>query len=115
MAELQEFMFLFRYSPNLEHTPTKEELAQQEKDWGAFIGKMAAQAKLVNVYQLDVQGVVQHSDLSEPAQMYVAENMAVGGTMVVKATDIAEAVTLSKLCPIFKIGGSVEIHPIIPM
>jgi hypothetical protein len=39
----------------------------------------------------------------------------VGGYLIVKAKDINEAASISKGCPIFEVGGTVEIREIAPM
>ncbi len=115
MAELQDFMFIFRYEPVENYQPTPEELAQEEKDWCIFIGSIANQAKLVSVHQLGFEGVQVLPDQSEKQGMYISDKETVGGIMVVKATNIEEATMLSKLCPIFKKGGTVEVRSMIPM
>ena len=43
---------------------------------------------------------------------YAEAKDVVGGYIVVQAADLAEAVELSKGCPIFEIDGSVEVRPI---
>lgn len=115
MADLQEFMFIFRYEPVENYQPTKEELAQEEKEWGTFIGGIASQAKLVSVHQLGFEAVQVSSDTSENEGIYVSDKKTVGGTMVIKATNIEEATMLSKQCPILKIGGTIEVRSVIPM
>ncbi len=115
MAELKDFMFIFRYEPIENYQPSPEEMAQEEKDWCTFISGIAGQAKLVSVHQLGFEGMQVSSDASEKDSIYVADKKTVGGTMVVKATNIEEATMLSKQCPILKIGGTVEVRSIIPM
>ena len=36
----------------------------------------------------------------------------VGGYMLIEATDLAQAVELSKRCPLLEFGGSVEVRPV---
>ncbi len=43
---------------------------------------------------------------------YAEANDLIGGYIVVEATDLDHATELSKGCPIFDIGGSVEVRPI---
>ena len=115
MANLQEFMFIFRYEPTENQQPNKEELAQEANEWGKFIGGIASQAKLVSVYQLCFDAVQISSDETENEGIYISDKKTVDGTMVVKATSIEEATTLSKQCPILKIGGTIEVRSVIPM
>jgi hypothetical protein len=43
---------------------------------------------------------------------YAEAKDVVGGYTVIEATDILQAVELSKGCPILEVGGSVEVRPI---
>jgi hypothetical protein len=39
----------------------------------------------------------------------------IGGYTLVHAADLAEAVTLTSGCPIFEVGGAVEVRPVMKM
>jgi hypothetical protein len=43
---------------------------------------------------------------------YAESKDVVGGFIVVDSGDLAEAVELSKSCPILEVGGSVEVRPV---
>jgi hypothetical protein len=43
---------------------------------------------------------------------YAEAKDVVGGYMLIEAKDLAHAVEISKGCPIFEAGGSVEVRPI---
>ena len=43
---------------------------------------------------------------------YAEAKDVVGGYITVEADDIAQAVELSKACPILEAGGSVEVRPV---
>jgi hypothetical protein len=43
---------------------------------------------------------------------YAEAKDVVGGYIVIEAKDLGHAVELSKGCPIFEVGGSVEVRPI---
>jgi len=113
MSSLQDFMFIFRFEPNQNYQPTPEEMVEEKKQWSNFIGGIAAQAKLVNVHQLGFEGSQLPKNL--PEGIHITNNQTIGGTMVVKASNLKEAVTLSEQCPILNIGGTVEVRSIIPM
>jgi hypothetical protein len=42
---------------------------------------------------------------------YAEAKDVVGGYVVIEAADLAQAVELSKGCPILEVGGSVEVRP----
>lgn len=115
MKEAKEFMMIFRFEPNFDYQPTEEEQTAQHQAWGAFIGNIAVQEKLVSTHQLGFEGVQINADTSEKSGICVAENQTLGGNMVVKANSIAEATQMAKNCPILQMGGTVEVRSIIPM
>ncbi|MEM8847434.1 MAG: YciI family protein [Bacteroidota bacterium] len=115
MNESKNFMLLFRFQPDFKHQPSEEELSEQKQQWGAFIGKVAIQEKLVSTYQLGFDGKQISSDLSETDGMHISGGNTLGGNMVIKANSMEEAVSIAKECPILKINGTVEVRSIVPM
>ena len=115
MVQKNEFMLVFRYEPNTNYQPTEVELNEMHQQWGAFIGKIAIQEKLVSTHQLGFEGVQISPDKSITEGIYVANNQTLGGNMIVKANNINEAVEMAKNCPILLVGGTVEVRAIQPM
>lgn len=115
MEKKNEFMLLFRFEPNNDYQPTASEMEQSYQQWGAFIGKIAIQEKLVSTHQLGFEGVQISADKSLSNGIYVANNQMLGGNMVVKANSMNEAVEIAKDCPILSMGGTVEVRGITPM
>jgi hypothetical protein len=115
MVLKNEFMLVFRYEPNTNYQPTEVELNEMQQQWGAFIGKIAIQEKLVSTHQLGFEGVQISPDKSITEGIYVANNQTLGGNMIVKANNINEAVEMAKNCPILSVGGTVEVRAIQPM
>jgi hypothetical protein len=115
MVQKNEFMLVFRYEPNTNYQPTEVELNEMHQQWGAFIGNIAIQEKLVSTHQLGFEGVQISPDKSITEGIYVANNQTLGGNMIVKANNINEAVEMAKNCPILSVGGTVEVRAIQPM
>jgi hypothetical protein len=115
MVQKNQFMLLFRYEPNSNYQPTAAQLAEMHQQWGAFIGNIAIQEKLVSTHQLGFEGVQIFSDKTEAEGIHMAENQTVGGTMVLYAATLQEATALAKDCPILLMGGTVEVRSIQPM
>ena len=46
---------------------------------------------------------------------YAEAKDVVGGYFLVEASDLSHAVELSKGCPIFEVGGSVEVRPVMQL
>lgn len=115
MKQEQNFMMLFRFTPDFSHRPTEEELAQMQADWGKFIGNLAISEKLVSTDRLGFEGNKIQADGTVTEGMYMADGQIVSGNMVVKANSLEEATEIAKGCPILKMGGNVEVRTIAPM
>ena len=114
MTQLKEFMLLFRFEPSNEQ-PTPEQLQEMEKSWGAFIGTIAMQGKLVSTYQLGFEGKRIFANHTTEDGFHIAEGQMIAGNMVLKAESIEVASELAKKCPILFMGGTVEVRTINPM
>ncbi len=114
MTQTNEFMLLFRFEPTNEQ-PTQEQLQEMHKQWGAFIGNIAMQGKLVSTYQLGFEGNQIFADQTTKEGIHIAEAQTLSGNMVLKAESLEVATELAKKCPILFMGGSVEVRSLIPM
>lgn len=115
MTQLKEFMLIFRFTPQLGYEPTAQELEAMHQHWGTFIGGIAIREKLVSTHQLGFEGKQILHDSSMIDGICIADSFTIGGNMIVKATNLEEAVDLAKDCPILLMGGSVEVRNINPM
>ncbi|KOY87428.1 hypothetical protein AD998_15930 [bacterium 336/3] len=115
MVQKKEFMLLFRYEPNNDQQLTESQINEMHQQWGAFIGNIAIQEKLVSTYQLGFEGVQVFSNKSVNEGFHISDKQVLGGNMVVRAISIHEAVEMAKDCPILLMGGTVEIRDIQPM
>lgn len=115
MEQTKEFMLVFRYESNENYQPTKAEMNEMQQQWGAFIGKIAIQEKLISTHQLGFEGRQIATDKTVNNGIYISEKQTLGGNMIVKANTINEAVEIAKDCPILLMGGSVEVRDILPM
>jgi hypothetical protein len=115
MVQTNEFMLVFRFEPNNNYQPTEVELNEMHQAWGAFIGNIAIQEKLVSTHQLSFEGKQIFADKSVVEGIHVANNLTIAGNMIVKANSIDEAADMAKNCPILVMGGAVEVRAIQPM
>jgi hypothetical protein len=115
MVQKNEFMLVFRYEPNTNYQPTEAEINEMHQQWGAFIGNIAIQEKLVSTHQLAFEGKQIFADRSVADGIYIAQNQMLGGNMIVTADSIEAAVEMAKNCPILLMGGTVEVRAIQPM
>jgi len=115
MVQKNEFMLLFRFEPNFNYQPTEAEMGEMHQHWGAFIGQIALEEKLVSTHQLGFEGKQIFADSSLQEGIYISNKQAIAGNMIVKANTIEEAIEMAKSCPILHLGGSVEVRSIQPM
>jgi len=115
MEQKNEFMFVFRFEPNFAYQPTEVEMNEMHQQWGAFIGNIAIQEKLVSTHQLSFEGKQIAMDKTVQDGIFISEKQTISGNMIVRANTIEEAVEMAKECPIFNMGGSVEVRAIQPM
>ena len=115
MVQKKEFMLLFRFEPSNDYQPTEAEMNEQHQQWGAFIGNMAIQEKLVSTYQLGFEGNQILPNKTVVNGLHIAEKQTLGGNMTVTANSLDEATEMAKACPILSMGGTVEVRQINPM
>lgn len=110
-----EFMLAFRFQPVADFQPTEAEMAEMHQSWGAFIGEIALQEKLVSTHRLGMEGCQVFADQSVEEGIAVHEGLTLSGNMIVRAASLAEATEMARKCPILFMGGSVEVRSILPM
>jgi hypothetical protein len=115
MVLKNEFMFVFRFEPNNNTQPTQAEMDEMHQQWGAFIGNIAIQEKLVSTHQLSFEGKQIDANKNVTEGICIANKLTIAGNMIVMANTIDEAVDMAKNCPILFMGGTVEVRAIQPM
>ena len=114
---MNEFLLVFRRE-NVENdpTPSPEQMQAMMKQWGDWMGSLAAQNKLASSgNRLSSEGRVVKPNNMITNGPYVETKEAIGGYIIVTASSIDEAATLAKECPILFIGGNVEVRKVVPM
>ena len=113
---MSEFVYLFRASPEgqREAMGTPERAKQSLQHWLAWIRELEAGGHLKNPGQpLDPTGrVVRGSGKVVTDGPYLEAKDIVLGFLIIEARDLAEAVELSRKCPMLAGDGSVEIRPV---
>jgi hypothetical protein len=114
---MNEFTMIFRSDPALSANVTADQWKQRLEAWGNWMGGIAAQNKLASSgNRLGDEGAVLKSKTIVTDGPYAETKELVGGYIVVRAADLAEAIELAKGCPMLTgNGGSVEVRSIIPM
>lgn len=107
---MNEFMMVFRHTPDMELVPSPEEIQASIKQWQDWIGGIAAQGKFVSTNQLGYEGKTVKAGQVITDGPYAEVKEMVGGYIIVKANDLDEAVSLAHGCPVLTYGGNVEVR-----
>jgi hypothetical protein len=112
---MKEFVLVFRNSNNPDFKPSLEQMQEMMSTWMNWMGGIAAQNKLANsgnrLSVTNAKTVKSNSVVLDGPYTEIKE--FINGYIVVKTTNIDEAVDLAKGCPILKIGGNVEVRAVV--
>lgn len=107
---MNEFMMIFRHTPDMDSTPSPEEIQASIKQWQDWIGGIAAQGKFVSTNQLGFEGKTVKAGNVITDGPYTEIKELVGGYIIVKTDTLEEAVSLAHGCPVLQYGGNVEVR-----
>ncbi|MCC6283316.1 MAG: hypothetical protein IT262_22105 [Saprospiraceae bacterium] len=111
---MDKYMMIFRNTPTSEEayqSMSPEDMQASLDQWGAWIGGIAAQGKLIGSDALEQQGkILTGSKKAITDGPYVESKELVSGYLLMQAENEAEAVEAAKGCPIFDMEGSVEVR-----
>jgi hypothetical protein len=110
---MKDFLFVFRSDYNIQRNRSPEEMQATTKKWMDWVGGIAAQNKLKDRgSSLTGSGKVVRANNLITDGPYTEIKELIGGFTIVKAGSLEEAAGLAKGCPIFEVGGSVEVREI---
>jgi hypothetical protein len=109
---MSEFTYLYRGGRDTPQSP--EQRQKQLQKWAAWFKELGANGHLKNIgHPLESAGkFVMGSQKIVTDGPYAEAKDLIGGFSLIEANDLAQAVELSKGCPILEVGGSVEVRPI---
>jgi hypothetical protein len=108
---MSEFTFLYRGS---DPSASPEQMQKVMQKWVAWFKELGASGHIKDPgHPLERTGkVVKGHQKSVHDGPYAEAKDVVGGYTLIEAKDLAQAVELSKGCPILEAGGSVEVRPV---
>jgi hypothetical protein len=110
---MTEFMMIFRNDYNPSFKPSPEQMQASIKQWQDWIGGIAAQGKFIGTNRLGFEGKTLKPNNVISDGPYAEVKEIVGGYILVKATNIDDAMKLAEGCPILNIGGHVEVRNVL--
>ncbi len=106
-------MMIFRNDYNPSFKPSPEQMQASIKQWQDWIGGIAAQGKFLSTNRLGFEGKTLKPNNVIADGPYAEVKEIVGGYILLKATNIDEAMKLAEGCPILNIGGHVEVRNVL--
>jgi hypothetical protein len=112
--DMSEYLFLYRGG---ERPAAPEQMQKQMQRWVAWMKELGDKGHIKDPgHPLERSGkVVKGKPKTVTDGPYTEAKDIVGGYTLVEASDLAHAVELSSGCPIFDVGGLVEVRPIMKM
>jgi len=108
------FLYLFRGGAAATLSP--DEMQSNMQRWAGWVEGLAKEGRMRGGDPLDSTGkVVSGNGKSITDGPFAEAKDVVGGYLIVVARDLAHAAELSRGCPIFEYGGTVEVRAIRPM
>jgi hypothetical protein len=111
---MEKFMLIFQGNPNGVQSP--EAMQAHMGKWMSWIERLNQQGKYVAGEPLVPGGkLVTGPNKTVTDGPYTEGKEIVGGFFIVNAKDLAEAVEISKECPDYEYGGSVQVRQVMKM
>lgn len=110
---MEEFILLFRGGeiPLTERSP--EAIQKNMMKWNAWMERLTREGKMKAGQPLEPRGKLVSGKAARVIDGPFAEGKEViGGYILLKVKDMAEALEVSKSCPILEYDGAVEIRPV---
>ncbi len=112
---MADFIYLFRGGMDMQKATADERQKNMEK-WMAWMKELGQKGHFKSGEPLDSSGkVVRGKNKVVTDGPYAEAKDVVGGYLLVTAGDLAQAVELSRGCPIFDHDGSVEVRTVLKM
>ncbi len=112
-GDSKQFMLIVRYKRDL-LMPDSATSRTNGQHWGEFIGRLAQTGKQVSGLRPEEGGrTIAGKDKAVQEHPYDANRGTVSAFLLVKAADLNEATEIARQCPIYELGGSVEIRAVV--
>lgn len=105
-------MYLFR-GGNVSPNASPEAMQQNMQKWMNWMKDLTDKGRFIGGQPLQMSGtVIKGAEMTRTDGPFAEGKEVVGGYLLVHADDMADAVLLSKECPVYEHGGSVEVREI---
>lgn len=109
---MKDFALIYRNELSNFPSGTEEEMAAMTKRWMDWIASIANNGQLTDRgNRLEVTGrVVRSGNVTNGPYAEIKES--IGGYSIIKAATYEDAIAIAQGCPIFSVGGNVEVREV---
>ena len=105
-----QYLMIVRFKTNFKPS-SKEEIQDNIKKWREYMGNLAQSGDLVAGYRPTDEGAtISGKKKSIKSIPYVANDDLVSSVLIIKADNLEAARSIASKCPVFELGGSVEVR-----
>ncbi|HLX92515.1 MAG TPA: YciI family protein [Puia sp.] len=110
---MKEYLMLFRSYNMADNPPTPEQAQKMLSTWQSWIQSVARDGHYVGTNRLHGESKTVFADNVVKDGPFAEGKEVVGGYLLVSAASIDDAVEIAKGCPIYGVGGSVELREVL--
>ena len=105
--------FLYLYRGGQSPTGTPEQMQNRMQKWMTWMKELGDKGHIKDIgHPLEQSGKVVKANKAVTDGPFAEAKDLIGGYTLVQAKDLAQAADLTSGCPIFEMGGFVEVRPI---
>jgi hypothetical protein len=110
-SNMKNFLVLFREPDGRTTEHSEEDIAKHQEHWKEWWERWVYEGKLAGGTGLTLNGtVIKGKDAPVIDDIYRAGKEIVGGFILLKAKNLAEATAIIQSCPVFEFGGYAEVR-----
>jgi hypothetical protein len=110
---MAKFLFLYRSGKDSRDTMTPDEMQQSLKKWQSWVAEGLRNGWMRDTGdRLTQEGRVVNAKKVVTDGPFVEAKDVIGGFSIVQADTLDAAAELAKGCPVFLVGGTVEVRPL---
>lgn len=110
---MKDYLLLIREPDGRAEAQDPEFAASHQEHWKDWISKMLADNRLSGGKSLTLEGRIIRPDGSVTEGLHRSGTEIVGGFLLLRASNLDDATTLARSCPVFEAGGYIEIRELV--
>ena len=114
-ADKTQYLLIIRFKTDFK--PSSNDVVHNNiKHWQEYMGNLAQSGSLVSGYRPAGDGLtIKGNTKAVESTPYMANGELVSSILIINAESLDAAKTIADKCPVFELGGSVEVRPVMDM